>query len=148
MSIKRPSLGSLFYYDGHTRSPARWLLPSPSASTTTLCLYSLHVPPPAVTAASAQDGPTAALVLNVVRARTARERALVESLRRRLFPGCLIDLPVRFWTRTTVPAAPAEEEEEEEGSVPFQSGRGGVLEDYLGSERGLKSIILGSLHIR
>lgn len=81
-------------------------------------------------------------MLNVVQARDPAERDLVDGLKRRLFPGCLVDLPVKYWTRTTARA-----EDDAEPWVPFRRG-GGVLDDYLGRERAMKSVILGSLHIR
>ncbi|KAJ9110340.1 hypothetical protein QFC20_002936 [Naganishia adeliensis] len=78
------------------------------------------------------------LVLNVVKTSNVHEQNQVETLRRRLFPGCLLIIPVNYWTRTTTAAA-----EDEDPWVPYRRG-GGVLDDYLGRERALKSIVLGS----
>jgi hypothetical protein len=140
LPLSRADHTNSFYYDGHTRSPSRWLLPSPS-SNDTLCLYSLHVPAAPLSNSSAPP-PATSLVLNVVKTSNGQERNHVETLRRRLFPGCLISIPVNYWTRTTTAAV-----EDEDPWVPYRPG-GGVLDDYLGRERALKSIVFGSLHIR
>lgn len=121
-----------FYYDGHTRNPCRWLLPAPSA-TDTLCLYSLHVPH----SAAVSSAPTS-LVLNLVNATDERERRLLDILRRRLFPGCLISIPVKYWTRTT------DEILASRNDTPSR----GVLDDYLRRESALKTVVFGSLHLR
>ncbi|KAJ9097697.1 hypothetical protein QFC21_004734 [Naganishia friedmannii] len=75
-------LGSIFYYDGFTRNPHRWLTSGPQ-SLEPLCLYSLIVP-----VGKHDVGNTAAeLVLNIVKSESEDEKDALVALRKKLFPG-------------------------------------------------------------
>jgi hypothetical protein len=125
-----------FYFDGHTRNPHRWLLPSAQAEP--LCLYSLQIPH-----STSTDTPSpTSLILNPT---TTDEKALVDALRRRLFPGCIIRLPVNYWTRTTEPLPPRDRESLATASdTSFR----GVMDDYLRRERAIKTVVFASLKLR
>ena len=139
-----PSLRS-FYFDGHTRNPCRWLIPTSSPVADPLCLYSLQIPHtgPPLTAAPLPS-PTS-LILNIINPSTTEERRLIDDLRRKLFPGCIIHIPVKYWTRTSEPSA------HDSGSVATGNRGGlfrGVMDDYLRRERAIKTVIFASLKLR
>ncbi|KAJ9123980.1 hypothetical protein QFC22_000771 [Naganishia vaughanmartiniae] len=139
-AVKRYStsthLGSIFYYDGLTRNPHRWLASGPPQASQSLCLYSLKVP-----IGKHDVGNTAAeLVVNFLRSETEEEAWAVTKLQERLFPGCLIHIPVAQWFRTYESGSASRSPDE----PPYRS----VMDDYLRREKAMKSVLFGALHLR